>query len=347
QRRPPLANYNLMRDIESHEGDSEVPNSRRERRRRERSMNYSGNGYNAPPNRLIAEAIGDYAPDPAPAGANGAVMEGIGRYSGETAVIDPKRRLRRLGRNMNYQGELPGRSPDDKFDTPYEEGYAENIYIPGPNRDIMKAIADFAPTVANPRANGAIMEQIRRYQGDMLGIDPKERYREPGGPEGWSGNDYLSPRFNADIQKAISEFAPIYARPKANAYVMDQINDYTAYHTIRTERAQARYYQKLTRRSAAYLGEYPIVVRRRKGIDGHPTDVYRVGRAQPTQERAEKIRRFNILWNRIFKRNIQPDVFKKRQRRPRYDRGEAEWWEQLNQPNSVDPAEGGESDSGN
>jgi len=387
---PPLANYNLMRDIEKDQGEGRAPNARRERRRRERNMNYSGglpggdaedkfdtshpsnysgNGYNPPPSKAIMDGIQNFAPDQPTFGANGVIIEGISKYSGETRVENQRRRWRRVARNMNYSGNQPARTPEDKFDTPYEEGYAQNLYIPGPNRDIVEAIAEFAPTAPTTRANAAIMERIRNYQGEMdvmdpdrrrkqlarymnysgemRAIDPKERYREPGGPEGWGGDTYVGPRFNASIQKAISEYAPSYPKARANEYTLGQINDYTAYHTIRTEKAQARHYQQLTRKSAEYLGDYPIRVRRRKGIDGHPTEMYRLGRGQATQERANKIRRFNIFWNRLFKRNIQPDVFKKRQRRPGYDREEAEWWERLDQPNSVDPAEGGESDTGN
>ena len=271
------------------------------------NIGYSGNQAPAPgANRDILRAIDKYSPSRPYEVANSNILQAIDQYRGNLPAVDPEKRWRWNIAGLLYSGNLPARDPEDKFDTPYPQNYS----------------------------------------GEMRAVDPEKRWRNRNGWEGWRGDYYIDPPFNKDVMQAIEDYAPTRPTGQANSNILQAIDQYRGYDRIRTERAQARYYRKVVQQSADYMGEYPQRIRGRLSWDGHPTQVHLVGKSQPSRERNDMLRGFNKWWNRLFVQNIQPNVFKKRQRRPRYDRGEAEWWNQLDQPSSVDPAEGGESDSG-
>lgn len=310
---PPL--YNGLRHREDngmygYQGGINVLTSlRRRRAQTSYPSNYSGNLRVASSNKRWRRRSGLYG------------------YQGNGRAIDPAKRYRTRGGVYGYQGNYTAISPEKRWRwNNYAYGFSGYRRAVGP-------------------------KERWRWNNGGLGWPGNLRVRRKGDRSGsgfvpnWQGYGRAKPPFDARTMRRVSDYAPDASSQGPDGFTMLRIDDYAPMRG-RTRRGQARYFTRLTTKSEQYLGDYPRRIKVRRG-QHHPTEIHQLGRVQTTRERSEWWRQLSLRWNRIFRKNEQPNVFKKRQRRLRYSRGEAEWWEKLNTPNSVDPAEGGESDTGN
>lgn len=155
------------------------------------------------------------------------------------------------------------------------------------------------------------------------------KYKDVSAPEGHPGADFegdIRMRKKKPQQSKGTTFSGHLDRRDYEPDLKKQkrMASYTGTVKARSEKQKDRYYKKLSGDMSNYTGDFKI--KRRKYKDMHPSASHRYAKNIDGRQNRERFRKFRLWWTGLWKKSEQPDAVTEKQRRPRYDKGESEIW---------------------